>query len=1486
MHPYSFQTPVRDGVLKLKEGQSAFFIKNLERTDMRTGPYMSRSMRGAYFYDEAHPGLYSKGGSHFLAAPLFSSSFGKQRNISIGPKTYLSGLLGHDYSLGYHRSLHVGPKNIESSPLYEKMNKLNQLTSDYALRGRRDLVGKQNEILSLYKDILGTSHGGRFAYEFAAMPKDSYFREYMIGSSVTPEHFTSNVTLSQLGKGYHQLAKLHSINEDYFLKSGFSEPAFTGSGIVNEYAHVARLNKFEGIYSGDRFLNRFGAKVGYSLSTTGGTSQLADSYALLSKGVRNLYSKSNVLGGKSSAGIGYSTKSISLGNLKHQDLKSIASLIDMHPELQDDVIKLLQDVGSGKVDPKTASPFVRSEADYFLYKDGPKRIKAHSAYGRKFWLGESVDPTLKPGSYDPGRRSVFYKSEAKSADVLGYRFKHGSEGLSMEIMVAEKLKRGGPINIPMIISNRRIVGLNTGTKRGNIGDLDILMRAEEAGLKAGIVSDDFANRYIQHLAHKSRSAGKLGTFAQALDLNFGKNVDSFVSHKNMLSAINSPLRILASLKGMDQKTLETLGLTSADISLFNLTKNNELTINLKSHLVRDITVGGVTHKTVVLDGQEASFRATQPIRAKYGSGAVKLGMSDFLGMYGQLAGSAKGGPFAQLKDLYLNEILYGGGNIAATKMGAKMGSAGRQVAMLGYALANGRPVGGLAGDYFSDFINDVQASSIDESTFARLHQNRIPGQLDTVENVENFNRRGSKSGYRNPHSKLYKGELVRLSSPVPVQVGERVVNLDYLPVLNDQVLGGRSPNTSGRVTLSGRTKGIDIVKIKNAMLQAMTNGYEYASFNGQNLSIKELQTLYMNALVRGASGKQGFLNRLLKANPRAAMYGMAVPANSLIGDRIDEVVLNPKDAKRLIHSYTKNRAQRKALNSSEFFVQGIRHPVHTAGNLPVLRVVTSKQIERGTIGLHDTLMPVMKGDFDTDRVGIFSLKNSQETLREIHKSSRGLFKSYQELIAPREARKLNLLMSNLSGSTPLSAEAIREMASKTIGHEDIVNAIASRMGGAAGGGAFVPPVHMAYARYDAIIESLRNKGAGRIISSVEPLSPKLAKELSALSRGSKVTYSALGLLREAGIYGFLKKAGQGFGDGNTDFLSAVARHVSGENVTYQEVKDVLIAGLRKSQEAELLTPSQIASFLKKSGVQSIDDTSLPEKLAGIILGEGTDHQGILTVARLRELQSRGSIADDVLNVLKGTDISLTDASKIPAVTERTVQSIIGTIPETAGGGGPAAAKAQSQITSMIINELAEVSGSTVEDIAQSVNANVPRESAMAPSTSTSPASRRLGRKAGSLVGEQMSHIQGIFKTKWGKIAGIGIGGLIGFGGVDAIFGSNDEQEFNAPIHMGQSGAPMPHSMGYGAQSYDHQMPTADYFQRRAAGPARIERPYATQQMYNIDATTDDPSNFSLFNNSLLGNIGLPPASYGVITDKSVRNEDMSYYARSRVLSSF
>ena len=1389
-------------------------------------------------------------------------------------KSTLTTSLGPDYTTAFNRAhmidasdysftiKGVGSKYGGSRPLKDHLTHLSELQKQYTIGGGK--VADQEAVNTFYKALVagveGSSIRGQRVYISGI--KDKLFREKGVVSTLGAHHLSFHATSSSIGKGLHQYAKLLPISRGDLGSLGHTATA--GLSFMEEVISANELMRFEGTRSkGISHTTRFNASTFMAMGEVNSaghmvsSSYLADSRSLAGQAIYNLTDRTTGVHSRNYLpGIG----------VKSKEVLTVGGQARFHPGIRDQVGEIM----AGRI----PEGMRRTDSGAIMF-DQPLQINQIRGKNiRSFLARQSPDVQGALGA-DDYQRALVGADRSGPLSILGFK-QTGKGGGALKIMYQDRHALTGGSGSSrfyeraMIVAGTRVMQRQTQEviKTGG-GDLvHQIVRASDFGLGSS-VDEKFLSNYISNVAGAAKSKGKLPQLASMLGgmTVRGRGKSQYMALANVEAGSGQNLfQNVQKLLSADAATLSKIGV-GADVRDILVNRNGDISLNRAA--IQDITADGKTFRGVHFKhGLESAYRAATVEKTAIGQGAMSMRMHDMIPMIReQMAGidpnSELGKSYQGFLGSTRNMIMSGRAGRAGS-VEAGLPRAGQELANIAYAMNAGRAGQGTLLKGISP-TGGVQ----NFSTWIKSGAMPIGGRGTTLAKTRKILSGGAMSAGMlagSVHDVGYGGEMVRLPRAISFVSNPHLgqtMSTDIVPILSDRFLGA-TPTEQGKFITSGGIRNLGLPRLK-ANMTSLLHQYSHDLAAGRVTSgtkaAEESVSRYMTAIGMGLHGKGGLMYHNLKGQPTGGFNSLMVNLGSIgRGGAEDALTLgmNPEDARRMLENAGyKNKAGKMVddimAGNRDFYVNTARYPWNQGGNLGTQKLLIHKGIARDTVGVSSIFAQIAKGDFDKDMLAGWADRGGQANLARIHKHRSAIIGGYQDLVMKQESEILrDIAESNVS---------VDKSAAWTRARTRNIDKLAGRMGGAAGGGAFVGPVMMGWARMNALGHALHDSESDKWLSAIAKDTPELGARLKNL-RLDKGFQTKMGILQETGVYGILKKGAAGFGDGNVSALEIISSigH-SGQGHSISKAKQVLKAGFAQAHAAGQLELSEVHKMLTSQGIDINDGDRVSSYLTDELFGVGKGHEGVADIARLRSYMRSQGMADSHYEATRGKVTRQTSVKRFSQGMSTALESLfgVGDAAPQYGDMTSQAANAASDITTRAMAAAAESEGqSTFEKGAQTL---------------------------GDGLQAKFDSLKNTFNTKWGKRMAIGAGIVLGAGALDSILGSDDSSVPQATVFDG-AGAPMPPSMPLNIPDGSMGTPTADAFRSMSRAPARIERPYSQRQQYTVQGEAGDGADLSFMGDGFLGSNGGPPASDGYVTDRTMQQAKVDQMIRQRMRSSF
>lgn len=1449
----------------------------------------------------AAPGKYLKS----IGGPQYRL---QERAIKLASKRLLErsrstirSALGPDYTLAWHRSYMV---NLEDMPIAmggeyasaggtvgSQLKAIRTKFSAYATSGGHELLQKQREAerhyAALIEKISGSSIAGQRLH--IETVKDILFRKAGVASFLSASDIAFDISAKQMGKGIHQLAKLFPMQVAALRKYGFKQAVAVGARYGEELQFVNRLARLQGIKGGRT--TRFAGNVFYALGEGPSVevmkplSILGDSYAIGGKGLFNIMTRDYSFGGVNTA-----TKKLMVGGISSLDQLAI------HPELAAYAKAIMMGkTPAGMV--KTAMGGYRFESTKWISPVQRGATYAHSLSGRRvrtpldmrFWLGTSYGPG-GPGVSASERAAMAIGAPEgyRKLGIVGLRYT-GEEGGTLEIEFERmnRMRGRGSTSVPMLMGSKRtkVSAKNQSLKTIGGQRIDIIARGMDFGLanltEAGdaFVTPEFLQgRLMPHYMGLARQRGKLGAFTEAI--SGYQTSGPFASLKDIGSA--SPETTVANFRkllAMRNEELRSIGIEPGE--LHNVLKTEGEGLAIRRSAITATNIAGKRVMGLMLDYQTLARRAGQLEYGKIGRGAMRYRLSDLVPAIEQQMAGIKSGTelysaYESFRGSMLNDIRIGAKMRFGRTATRGMPTAAQEIASILLAqLGRQEATGGL----FAGMKSHAQEMDIHQ-WFARAEAGELRPLSTTRAGLKGMVGRGllerdvagtvhafGPSGFTGLNLVLPQEVETQL---MPGMGGVIKSNRLYIPT--DKLLGA-SPRR-GELFVAG--KGLRDLGLPRTKATFMTLLYEkMAAYKAERGSThgftldKELLELAstMSTHTRWAMpGKKGLLYHQLAGEPGGAFRMSASPLEGASAEDAFKVGVNEYDMRKILRKagYSAQEAKdivakQLAGESADVFGTMVRYPVYRGQNVGAMKFMAMAGVERGSMHVHAGAMANMFGDFDWDTVAGWIDKSQQKSLQHIHQHRTALLSAFNRSVTEKERMEIKQLRSTiLSDLWKVSGEKYKDKAAFL---EAINKGVLGRYRGAAGGGALVGPVFMGYSRLTMMANATMREEGQSWIKVLSEQNKQLADELIGLRssmQGSRLL-QYFGTLKEAGIYGTLKKGSQGFGTADYSTLESLidySRDATEANAA--RVRTSLRAGFLEGLRGDTVKVGELFDELGISQQTNLTNEEIADILTKrLTTGEG--HEGILTIAKTQQALRSVGLTEPIEELFRGRDPTKAQpvlARRLRGLFER----MVGEGPETqvasAGYAADAAAKVEKRME-LVADRLAK------------------REEAAA-----------FGK---NIFEKGMERLTSLAKSPWGKRAMIGAGIVAGIGAIDSVFSMfRGGEDAEPPLYSQGGQAPLPPPVNLSLPDQTVEFPSNSAMISRRPQIARLERPMGSRQMYNISARSTQDSDLSFIGSNYMGNAGTIPSRSSHIVDHSSRydEQEMSYQIRARLNSSF
>lgn len=1426
-------------------------------------------------------------------------------------RSTLSTNLGVDWSIALHRShmvdigavkigfeygnkRHSGIKTVS-----EHLDHVKGLFSSYSMSGGFKIGDKDDAIYEYYSGLVNALEGktlninGKQRNIYVSSVKDMLFRGHGWASTLSPQDMGFGLGMKDVSKSIHGGVKVTPIDLSRLrhLKISHRTPAASASIASKEAEFFNIMGRFHGM-KGPRgveadYVGRLGIDVGFVLGRG------SDIKGIAPHGM----SDSAIEGGGRMFRI--------MSSIERQNLKRTTRTIDinanvdplLHPRLAPIVESLrggTVPLGMTKLDNGfyglTDRPLYLKRSDMLGYKEGVEAetyiagsIKGAKKY-KGIYLGTSSPGYVPTARGDIFRAAVVEKTRAAALRVHGIKVENGQVHVQFSEYHNPKLRgRSGRIESSVMLNNVR--GTMSST-RAELG-FDALARAEDFGLKLAngeiTASPQFITKnIIPHLAHRARQAGKLKQFAEFAGLDYvprSGSVDEYVAFNKRTNPGGAWLpQFLRKLTG----TTEDLGLGKSA----GLIKQSGSGYAIDSSAVRFTkNAAGESVAVLGLHGQELIRRTTMYERSKIGRGAFTIRLQETMPVLfsqWQSSGNSKlSSAYGSLYSHFMDGIKRGTRSSIAGGMTHNVGE--QVVGLLMSPFGGGVAPGGvLKGIKHSG--PELTLEQWFRSAKAGVHR-PVAETLGGAERLFSGGPLNSNNLENTVHS-LTSGLPIMLKLPKAIQSAIKIgdqgqyINQQAIYFPSD-ILLGTGPNSAGVFFGRGSGhKGLGLAREKGLIFSGLfeemslweKQGRDLAKFMPSQSLMGRMSGFATNSR-QALIGKYGGLYHNLAYRPKGAMYS---PVSAMSGLGLDDpgtVGLHVDHFIELLRKsgYKPEEIQDIVKSGKGVYGMYSRHPIHSEGNLQFKRImaISGEHVDRDRIYVGRRGQALAFGDFDHDTGQLVIERTRQQEMRVIHEHQNRLMQIYSSSMDEAERKGLDAAKTKMLGGftvTDLINTAEEE-------RQKIVESIASRYRGAAGGGASVGAVDMFYRRLTSLGRHV-SQGGSELVNTLKDIEHSTGTK-AALMASDTNFIKYLSTLQEVGIYGVLKKGATGFGSEELPVIQALAEY--GRNPTLDganALRASLAEGLKKQfkegnfkigQQTEALgiTSDEFASG-------ELSSSSL-NKIMDIMMGDSKGHGGIATLARVRQLLKDAGEIDPYEDLFRGQFITTPELMnrKIAGLAPNMVGMTYGSV-EAANAAeyvqsNPAVQKGVLQLTAAAN---------------QNVKANAAKKVAATDANTT------LGSRAVAGVTSFIKDTKELTNTPWGNKILLGMGAIAALGAIDAVFGKDDSEENLPTTFVPSGGSPLPPSPRMGPPDNGIAGPSANVIRNRHSYFGRIERPSASRQAYDISAVTDASSDYGTSMGAYMGSGHNRPTHSSYIVDRRSKRRDSSYYDRRQIQSSF
>jgi hypothetical protein len=1427
-------------------------------------------------------------------------SMGEQTREQLAKsRSVLTSVLGPDLTLAFHRSKMVDINRLKvtagggefgqyKATIGEHLSNLRTLIGQMNRSGPINLTENQQAVEEYYRSLVGAVEGTGFSL---ANVKADKFIKGGIASTLIGQDVGFGMGISSMEKGLQRFSKLLPIPVSLLQKYGLSIPTTTGRAIREESATVTRLAQMWGI--SEPLTSRFGVSYGAILGeisddTIKHVNLLGDSMAIGGRRIGQLYGRELH---RRIRGVKFASAEISLAGLK---TAAVAQ-----PAINPKLIPYVEQLMAGQVPKGTTL----TKSGYYMFKR-PKIIRAE---GSRVWLGSHIPAYGVPTHpEDIARSRVDIATGGSRLRVLGFKATKGGGVKFAYVDPEDAMLKGGPREMGIVLEGGKgaafrvrstkhkimLQGLHQGTRMPK--ELDLLLRAEDIGVRlteGGFLAEErfIAGNLLPAFAELSRRRGTLSQFAKLPGLAHlsaegyfpeqivGTADEAFIG-RNLGNTIK---KIIASP--------EKYGLTKEDVA--SLVTEKEGQIFLSKDLVGRVRYGKKELSVLSLPGViGAGLRTGQPTRPVTGRGALRTRLHDIVPLLGQMAGIHTGPAresYEGIRGILLGKILKGkGAGVGGLHMGKELAAAVSAVV----------PPGARPSGYFSG----IKLESVNRLTLRQYHKqfSGIKGVKSAQELMRLLKAQGGALSYEQLEGtihaigeKPFTGAFVDIGAD-PV-VG-RIYPLGESPLFSTRSLYvgsgtfyGAGPSSEGiyfgtRGGIAG--KGLPFKKLlfdvlaREELSRHLAGGGTYETFKLSQKSMR-LATQMAVAPLWFGPGKQGFVKQL-EYRPEGAQRSIVSSLETLDPRRFGQpsveniytAAVSKKTFRRMLETggweapiggwsdETMAQIERGGVYSTT-----LRYPIHAGENIPTVRMIMHPGAVDDSVYLHSEMVSrFMKGDFDQDAVARMTMRSHQAYSKSMYKANIALAHHYNIYRTKFLEREYAGLRSK--GIAEIAGAIGVEISDTTDVRKSIIDALSQRPRGAAGGGVFVGAIDIfSRTRFTATRDYLSQYGAG-FAKTMSVFNPDLSERVLQHIVKDPSAGVLLGQLQEAGIYqGSLKKGTSGiFGTDTQSFFESLSEYHSavrnyGRNAAQREaanVRNVLSEALSRAHAAKNLEirPAMMEA-LRASGLAiTTKDTSktIGQKITDRIL------EAVLTIEETQATLAEKNIQTPLMAFMSGFPHEYGESGQAKRISS-IVQLIFGTDIQAAEAGTRTTGAQESAMESLVrINRAA----------------------------ATAPGKPVLSK------GPLAQGISALAQSNWGKYAIIGGGILAGIGAADALFGifGGEKGEPAPPTVIGPEGSPLPpESMAGYMPDAEMVTPNIPRYRNNHSAAARIERPMATRQLYNINGSSQMDESFIPLMSTYRGNSDISPTSSSRIIEnrkRTVSDTEAMYLIRSSLNRSF
>ena len=1454
--------------------------------------------------------LYSKMG----AASSFSGMKSASRKFKDFSRSVLGSSLGVDWSIALHRShmidigefklgFEYGDKRQSGIKTVDQhLEHLRGLFSKYSRSGGFGIDDKDKAIFQYYSGLVNALEGrtinidGQKRNIYVSSVKDMLFRGHSYASVLSPQDMGFGFGMKDISKSIHGGVKVNPIDIARLkkLRIPFQTPAASATIATKEAEFFNLMGQFNGIKGPSRlapdYVGRLGVDVGFVLGK--GTSL---------KGIAPH--------GMSDSAMEGSRKMFRImSSIDRQNLNRVTRSINIDaavdPLLHPRLAPIVESLRGGTVPlgmEKLENGFYgftdrnlylkRSDMLGYARGEGGAYVKQSVKGAKKYrgiYLGTSTPGYVPTDRGDIFRAAVVHNTEADALRVHGIKVTNGQVSVQFSEYFNPK-KRGvqGRIESPVMLNNVR------GTMSSTRADLGFhaLARAEDFGLKVTdgqiFASPQFITKnVIPHLAHRARKAGKLKEFASFAGLDYtpaSGSVGEYVSfNKNTQPGGVWLPQFLKKLTN----TTEDLGLGKSA----GLIKQTGAGYAIDSSAVRFTkNSAGESVAVLGLHGQELIRRASMYERAKIGRGAFTVRLQETMPiLYSQWKGtsnSAVASAYGSIYKHFMSGIKRG---TRAFIAGGPSFHVGRQIAGLMMAPFGG---GAAPGGLLAGLEHKGPTLTLEQwyrSAKAGVHRPLAEsGKL-----AEEIMSQGAISGERlaNTVHSLSSGLPIMLRLPKAIQSATKIgqdsqyINQSAIFFPSDVLLG--TGPTSGGVVF-GRSSGIKslgLARQKATIFSTLFQEMKIWEAKGGHLS-KYVPSEQLSGLMSGFAtqsrqaliGKFGTLYHNLAYRPKGALYS---PVSAMSGLGLDDpgvVGVHVEHFTKLLRraGYSHKEIARLAKSGDGVYGMYARHPIHSEGNLQFNRIValSGAHVDRNRIYASRRGQYIQFGDFDHDTGALVVERSKQREMKLIHEHHSRLMEIYSSAMDEADRKSLEVAKAKMFDGFTIT-DLLNTPEEERV---KLVESIAARYRGAAGGGASVGAVDMFYRRLTSLGRHVSQSDSA-FITTLKDLEHNTGTK-AALMASDNNFIKYLSTLQEVGVYGILKKGATGFGSEDLSVVQGLAEYGAKPTLdNLSKLRTSLAEGIQKQFKEgnfKIGPQTEALGITAEEFSRGELSTGSLNKVLDLVLGESAGHGGVATLARIRQVLKNAGEIDPYEDLFRGQFI--TTPELLNKKTAGLAPHLVGASYDTLEAAEPAGYVQSNEAVNKSVLSLTAAANDAVKSNA----ARKSNRGAVAGEGATT-----IGSRAVAGVTSFIKETKELTNTAWGNKILLGLGAVAALGAADAIFGRDDSEENPAPTFVPTGGSPLPPMPRLGPPDNGVAGPSANVIRNRHAYFGRIERPASTRQSYDISAVTDAGSDFGTSMGAYMGSGRNRPTHSSYVIDRRSNRRDSTYQTRRQLQSSF